>query len=707
MYLRNIQIVNYKNFINVNANFETGSNTVIGENDSGKSNFMEAIRILLDGSYFYNEKRLKESDFSDTLIDWRGHWIIISACFGDITQENATIEVCQDMIPAREDEAFVQSCIRCKDLNYGTVTLYIRPSKAKRRELFDASGTSDFDAVRKNIVLEDYEFYYTTKSQEVFTNSDVYTRMVGDIERGKYSDPNKEDSAVIGSKVNILEVWQHISFVFIDALRDVQSDLKKSRNPIRRIVDAIKSEIKNEDISTVKEKITDLNDFLGGIDGIADIGISINSKLQETIGMVYAPDIKIESHMKDDINLLSKYLNMSPSKSPDLDYLGLGHLNMIYIALKLVEFEYNRKREILNIMIVEEPEAHVHAHIQKTLFKNLQVSKNYTQVLMTSHSTHLSEVSDISSLNILKSNGNHSIIMSPTNKLEEFGKGILKVKDVSFVKCLERYLDAKRSVLLFSKAVILVEGDGEEILLPSLIKNVLGVTLDELGIGLINVGSVGFENIASIFDEERLQRRCAIITDMDQTVEDAKKCSDNAAEKGISRQKKLSDLFKNNDYVKSFYAPYTLEYDFANESKNCEFIKQIIEHHYTDKSTIEKHISNLYGEPADRYDSVMTVAKAIGKGWYATLLAEHITASASIPKYILEALAFASRDIMTTPLKCKICDHSLLKYKEFQEETVFVDEYNKKSSEDKVVLFVNQKKEDMAVIFIKECEKYE
>ena len=49
----------------------------------------------------------------------------------------------------------------------------------------------------------------------------------------------------------------------------------------------------------------------------------------------------------------------------------------------------------------------------------------------------------------------------------------------------------------------------------NIIKTALGVSLDELGIGLVNVGSVSFEYIASLFSEERIQRSCAIVTDED------------------------------------------------------------------------------------------------------------------------------------------------------------------------------------------------
>ena len=59
MYLKYMQIVNYKNIRNARFEFGKGANTVIGENDSGKSNAMTAMRILLDSDYYYNIKRLR------------------------------------------------------------------------------------------------------------------------------------------------------------------------------------------------------------------------------------------------------------------------------------------------------------------------------------------------------------------------------------------------------------------------------------------------------------------------------------------------------------------------------------------------------------------------------------------------------------------------------------------------------------------------
>lgn len=457
-----------------------------------------------------------------------------------------------------------------------------------------------------------------------------------------------------------MSVWEHISVVFVDALRDVDSELRKPKNPIRQMINAIEGDIAITDIEDVKNRITELNQKIAGITQIGNIEKKVNKKLLEMIGMVYSPDITLDSRLQGDLTTLSRYLTIRPTDQTSIDLLGLGHLNILYIALKLVEFELNRSRELLNIMIIEEPEAHIHTHIQKTLFDNLKVDQSYTQVIMTTHSTHISQVSDIEKVNIMKKEDNKSIVMRPTNGLDEFGVGIIDKSTIGFTKILSRYLDAKRSVLLFSKGVILVEGDGEEILIPSLVKKVLGVTLDEIGIGLINIGSVAFENVACIFDKIRLQRRCAIITDLDTKVNGAKHSTEKAMKLGSSRRDKLTDLFKDNEYVKAFYAPHTLEYDFATYEDNKDAVYAVINYCYTQRTTIDNYCTNIKkGTPAELYDSVLTVAETLKKGWYATLLASVSGVDSVIPDYILEALAFAVKDVINEKILLKMVNYGI------------------------------------------------
>lgn len=223
-------------------------------------------------------------------------------------------------------------------------------------------------------------------------------------------------------------------------------------------------------------------------------------------------------------------------------------------------------------------------------------------------------------------------------------------------------MDVKRSNLLFSKGVILVEGDAEEILIPAMVKKAMGITLDELGIGLINVGSVAFEYIACMFSMERVQKYCAIITDSDSQISGAEKASRKAEELGKKRRGKLEKLFNSNVWVNCFYAPHTFEVDFVAEHENRKFVYALIDEFYKRKSIARKHKDEINGTEAQRYDAVLGLAEQMGKGWMATLLAAKIDTSVIIPDYILKALAFSSQEVVTKTIRDKIkqYDHKII-----------------------------------------------
>ena len=714
MFLKYLQIVNYKNLKSTRFSFVEGVNTVIGENDSGKSNAMTALRILLDDTYYYNTKRLKENDFSDSLENWKGHWIILSAVFGKITSEDKKTEVCAGIVPENEDEEFLKSYIKSGEDDIGVISLFIRPQKHVRKKLSEITDTAEFEKERRKIKISDYEFYYTSRAQTDFTNNDIYAKIVGDLENGKCSNPDEDDDSILGCKLNIADVQDHISVVFIDALRDVASELGKPKNPIRRIIESVESLIKESELDTIKSEIVQLNISISKVEQVELVGRKINEKLLDMIGMVYSPEIILQSGLKDDINSLSRYLFMKPSKQNDIDSLGLGHLNMIYIALKIVEYEINRTRELINIMIIEEPEAHIHTHIQRTLFDKLKVTKDYTQIITTTHSTHLAEVSEVKNINIMKSISSNSISMQPSQGLDEFGKQNLKLKNLKLSDCIERYLDSKRSVLLFSKGVVLVEGDGEEILIPNIIKKTLGVSLDEIGIGLINVGSVSFEYIASLFGNERIRRKCAIITDEDVQIVEKESTfyKAEAEERGQKRKDKLTKLYGTNPWVKSFFAPHTLEVDFAlaDTRANSDYISNVIELNYVDTDTVERHKKNLKsGTEAKCANTILTLAGNMGKGWYATTLSNYIDNATTIPKYILEAIAFASKEVISLDIILKMIEYSLSKYdgntvidlKKENKEIKINDEKN-----EIIKKFKSEYENDVVTKFLREVEKY-
>jgi putative ATP-dependent endonuclease of OLD family len=63
---------------------------------------------------------------------------------------------------------------------------------------------------------------------------------------------------------------------------------------------------------------------------------------------------------------------------------------------------------------------------------------------------------------------------------------------------LERFLDVTKANLFFARGVIIVEGDAEALLLPTLAR-LLGADLTEHGVSVVNVGGTGLRRFSRIF----------------------------------------------------------------------------------------------------------------------------------------------------------------------------------------------------------------
>ncbi|MGR5962018.1 ATP-dependent endonuclease [Bacillus paranthracis] len=141
-----------------------------------------------------------------------------------------------------------------------------------------------------------------------------------------------------------------------------------------------------------------------------------------------------------------------------------------------------------------------------------------------------------------------------------------------------------------------MEGDAELILVPEMFKAVFGLTLDEIGVSVINVSSTVFEHIAKLFDDQRIHRKCAIITDLDEAIEvlpsdekdDTKKQKDMRASQksGAERKQILDDTYNNNPWVDVYYAPHTFEIDFAISGNEYE-VKSTLPFIYKQDTYIE------------------------------------------------------------------------------------------------------------------------
>lgn len=651
MHISQLTLRNFRNFDNATFQFKKGVNTLIGENGSGKTNVFHALRLLLDSNLSRNALNLQEKDFNRTLgKDWKGHWIVISLEFAELSADEAMqcLAVHNFAFPDEEDE---------DRAGKGNYNFFYRPNYRLRKELYDISINEELspedkktqvDQIVASITVEDYEQVLTCRAQNLnFTDDTFYSKHVGDYDGLVLPNPDEEclDELGVPAPRN-LQIYNDISCTFAEALRNVVSDLRGNRrNPLMTLLRDKEGGIPEATKATLRQSIQNLNRDIGGLTPITDISTDIKGKIRDTVGETYAPNISIEANLPEEIGSLFQSLTLKVGDPDDSGFIGniedlsLGGANLVYLSLKLLEYNLELQTDkAAYFLFIEEPEAHIHTHIQKTLFQNVHDAN--TQVIYSTHSTHISDASRISRMNILSKETNRALVFHPSNGLDE----------PDFMR-LERYLDAIRSTLLFARSAMLIEGDAELLFIPSLIKEVLGVSLDELGISLVSVGSTGFENIAKIFHQDRVRKRCAIITDHDQSILQlsADPQNDTKAEEkcrasqvsGEARFQALEAFTAGNDWLQAFYAPHTFEVDLVPGAKETH-LNSLMDRLYVQQAAKDRSKTALQDDDVAIYGSeILRLAKDNKKGWFAILFAETLTYTFDIPEYILDALVYA------------------------------------------------------------------
>lgn len=213
---------------------------------------------------------------------------------------------------------------------------------------------------------------------------------------------------------------------------------------------------------------------------------------------------------------------------------GLGYQNLISMTFKLIAFreawmkggklkfsQKDRKIEPLHIVLIEEPEAHLHAQVQQVFIKkayerlrdhpNLRNNKGlHTQLIVSTHSNHIIEQVDFCALRYFKRQKKSELAPIPTatvaNVSEVFGDN---KTTTNFAK---RYLKLTHANLFFADAIILVEGQAEMLLVPRFI-NERYTFLDESYISLLNISGSHAHTLKPLI--EKLDIVTLIITDLD------------------------------------------------------------------------------------------------------------------------------------------------------------------------------------------------
>lgn len=201
---------------------------------------------------------------------------------------------------------------------------------------------------------------------------------------------------------------------------------------------------------------------------------------------------------------------------PD-QYNGLGFKNLIYMVVELLDLhaqwrQIDQNRPPLHVVIIEEPEAHMHAQLQqvfireilKLLPKDGDGEYYRSQFIITTHSPHVLYERGFKPIRYFRRSGHKTEVL---NLSVFYQNSPHKKRDF-----LERYLKVTHCDLFFADAAVLVEGNVERLLMPLFIDSA-APRLTGSFLTILEVGGAYAYRFKSLI--EFLGITCLVITDID------------------------------------------------------------------------------------------------------------------------------------------------------------------------------------------------
>ena len=576
MFIKEIKISNFRNFKDASVPFHEGVNVLIGHNNTGKSNLLRAIGLVLG--------------FSD------GHRLGTSDLFYE-----TDIAILQQQSP------------RIK------ITLIVHRSEGEDLDSVEMglfSGMMTDPALSEEAELR-YEFKLTDAQEENYkadvaeatTAKEIWKIIDRNYIRLYRSHRNGGNQA---ADISVNDVLGQIDYQFLDAIRDVSHDLYAGYNPLLRdvlnfFIDYSVKYVDNKTEVEIKEQLKNLKNTF--VQQSRPLMQTLQDRLQDgkNVFLKYAldtgatfngaiPDFDGEVTENEMFAVLRMVIKYAVGIEVPATYNGLGYNNLIYMSLLLAKMQADssitymkRNAKVLSFLAVEECEAHLHPAMQYKFLQFLQDNKSnghVRQIFMTSHSTQIASAVKLDDLICLTSPSLGKISVGYPRIIYKMDNA----EDVASKQYVQKFLDATRADMFFANKLIFVEGIAEELLLPVFAKYMKKNLTDE-HVLIVNMGGRYFNHFLKLFDTNNpytINKKIVCLTDIDPcrrekvpkanyescypyeyNLDAAKYEYKHHAETEIAQYETHPNI---RFYSQNPIYGKTLEYDLMRENPNCELL---------------------------------------------------------------------------------------------------------------------------------------